>query len=53
MYVSEIISTGSKLLKSKNIESHLLDSELILSNVLNKKRESLLTSENYKISKKK
>jgi len=53
MYVSEIISTGSKMLKSKNIESHLLDSELILSNVLNKKRESLLTSENYKISKKK
>jgi release factor glutamine methyltransferase len=52
MIISEIINTGSKILKNKNIRSHMIDSEIILSKVLNKKREFVLTSENYKISKK-
>ena len=52
MIISEIINNGSKILKNKNIRSHMIDSEIILSNVLNKKREFILTSENYEISKK-
>ena len=39
MIISELINLGSKILKQNNNPSHLLDSELILSKVLNKKRE--------------
>ena len=52
MYLSELIKSGSQILKKKNINSHLLDSELILSNLLNETRENLLISDEKKISEK-
>ena len=50
MIVSELINLGSKVLKEKKIPSHLLDSELILSNVLKKDREQILISLEKKVS---
>ena len=45
MKSSELIDIGSKLLREKNINSHKLDSEIILSHVLKTDREQLLISE--------
>ena len=42
MKVLELIKTGSKLLKEKNIPTYTLDSELLLSKSLNKSREEIL-----------
>ena len=49
--IDELINFGSKNLKEKLISSHQLDSELILSNVLNKSREKILTSLDQRVSK--
>tara|TARA_Y100000590_G_scaffold409042_1_gene500753 strand:+ start:745 stop:1599 length:855 start_codon:yes stop_codon:yes gene_type:complete len=46
MQTSELINIGSKTLRGKNIESHKIDSEIILSHILRISREKLLTSEN-------
>ena len=51
MNVSELLSSGSVALKLNKIDTHQLDSELVLSNWLKKKRESLLISLNEKVSK--
>ena len=45
MQTSEIINIGSKALKNRNINSHRIDSEIILSHVLKISREKLLISE--------
>ena len=45
MIASEVIKRGSKILKDKKILTYQLDSELILSKLLNKRRESLLVNE--------
>ena len=42
MKILEVIKKGSKLLKEKNIPTHILDSELLLSKSLNKSREDIL-----------
>jgi len=42
MEILELINSGSKQLKKNNVYSHKLDSELLLSKVLNKKREEIL-----------
>ena len=42
MIASEVIKRGSKILKDKKILTYQLDSELILSKLLNKRREKLL-----------
>ena len=42
MRVLEAIKAGSKLLKEKNISTHILDSELLLSKSLKKTREEIL-----------
>ena len=42
MKISEIIKIGSNLLKEKKIQSHILDSELLLTKTLNKSREEIL-----------
>ncbi len=42
MEILELINSGSRQLKNKNIYSHKLDSEILLSKVLNKTREELL-----------
>ena len=52
MKVSEIIKIGSNLLKEKKIQSHILDSELLLSKTLNKSREEILINLDQKIDKK-
>ena len=59
MKTLEVIRIGSDLLKEKNILSHSLDSELLLSKTLNKSREEILINldreidnENFSIFKK-
>ncbi len=51
MNISELIQSGSKVLKLNKIETHQLDSELVLSNLLKKQRENLITDLNLKVSK--
>ena len=51
MNISQLINSGSKLLKKNQISTHLLDSELLLSNVLKKSREQLLISYERGVSK--
>ena len=52
MNVFEVIKIGSNLLKENKISSHILDSEILLSKILNKPREQILTNLNKKISEK-
>tara|TARA_B100001248_G_scaffold183467_2_gene139755 strand:- start:779 stop:1615 length:837 start_codon:yes stop_codon:yes gene_type:complete len=52
MNALEIIKFGSNLLKEKNIPSNILDSEILLSKILNKSREQVLANLNQRISKK-
>ena len=49
MEILELINNGSRQLKNKKIYSHKLDSEILLSKVLNKTREELLINLNQKI----
>ncbi len=51
MIASQLINIGSTKLKKMRIQSHLLDSELILSNVLKTSREKMLTTSEKKVSK--
>ncbi len=44
MIISELIKLGSQNLKKGQIHTHALDSEIILSNILKQKRETMLTS---------
>ena len=41
---NDLIQKGSKILKKNNIITHQIDSELILSNILQTKREDLTLS---------
>ena len=50
MNISELLNSGSKILKQSKIETHQLDSELVLSSLLKKQRENLLISPNEEIS---
>ena len=50
-YLSSL-NYGYRLLKSNNIISYKLDSELLLASVLNKTRENILTNLNSKLEKK-
>ena len=49
MNISEIIHSGSKILERKKIQSHRLDSELIMSNLLGQRREKILINDNQNI----
>ena len=49
MNALELINKGSNELKKKNIVSYRLDSEILLSKVLNKKREEILINLDQKI----
>jgi release factor glutamine methyltransferase len=51
MNASELLNSGSKILKKNKIETHQLDSELVLSSLLKKQRESLLINLNEEVSK--
>ena len=50
MNVLELINIGSDKLKTSNIFSHKLDSEILLSEILNKRREELLVNLDEKVS---
>ena len=51
MRAVEVIKIGSDLLKKKRIQSHILDSELLLSKTLNKPREEILVNLDLQINK--
>ena len=53
MQIIELLQNGSKKLKINKISSHRLDAELLLSNVLNRKREDLLVNLNLIVKSKK
>ena len=53
MEILELINNGSQKLKNRNIYSHKLDSEILLSKVLNKTREELLTNLDQKVESRK
>ncbi len=48
----QALKNGSSLLKEKNISTHIIDSELLLSKILNKTREEMLINLNEKINEK-
>ena len=50
MNVSELLQSGAKVLRLNKIETHQLDSELVLSNLLKKQRENLIINLNLKVS---
>ena len=52
MQISKLINKGSKKLKSNDILSHQLDSELIISKILNKNREQIIVNSDLEVSKK-
>ena len=52
MNILEIIKIGSNILKNKNIPSHILDSELLLSKTLKKSREEILINLNTSVNEK-
>ena len=49
MEIFKLLNAGSKQLKNRNICSHILDSEILLSEALNKTREELLITHNKKV----
>ena len=51
MEIIKLINTGSKELKNKQVLTNNLDSELLLSKVLNKTREELLINLHQQVSK--
>ena len=50
MKILETIKLGSKLLRKREICSHILDSEILLSNILNKSREKILVNLDQKLN---
>jgi len=52
MILENTIKKASQLLKNKNIYSHTLDAEIILSDIMGVTREFLLTNQNIQISQK-
>jgi len=52
MIILDLLSSGSKILKSKKVQTYRLDSEIILSSILKKKREQIIINSEEKVSKK-
>ena len=52
MILEKIVQKASKILKNYNINSHELDAQLILSDIMKVKRESLIINNQINISKK-
>ena len=50
MNILELLNSGSKILKSKGIQTHQLDSEIMLSCLLKKKREQIIINSDKKVS---
>ncbi len=53
MITFEALKIGSNLLREHRIQSHLIDSEILLSKTLNKSREQILTNLNEKVDENK
>ncbi len=51
MEVFKLLDSGSNQLRSKNINSHKLDTEILLSKTLKRKREQMLINFNQKVTK--
>ena len=52
MNISSLLASGSRILKSNSIKTHVLDSELILSDILKSQREKLIINSDHIISEK-
>ena len=50
MQIIDLINKGSEYLRNSNIKSYQLDSEILLSNVLKKKRENLIVDYSKEVS---
>ena len=50
MEILELINSGSQELKKNNINTHRLDSEILLAEILKKRREDLLINLNQKVN---
>ena len=50
MQIIDLINKGSEYLRNSNIKSYQLDSEILLSNVLKKKRENLIIEYSKEVS---
>ena len=51
MIISQLLDTGSKILRNNKIQTHQLDAELVLSSLLKKQRENLIIDFDKKVSK--
>lgn len=51
MYIVDLLNSGSEILKRKNINTSILDAEIILSFVINKDRDHIILNEKNKIDK--
>ena len=52
MNISNLLANGSRILKSNSIKTHVLDSELILSDILKLQKEKLITNSDQSVSEK-
>ena len=50
MNISDLLNSGSEILKINKIQTHRIDSEVILSNVLNQQREKIITNLDKRVS---
>ena len=50
MNISDLLYSGSKKLKNNKVLTHRLDSEIILSSLLKKKREQIIINPEEKVS---
>ena len=50
MNISNLLANGSRILKSNSIKTHVLDSELILSDILKSQREKLIINSDHSVS---
>ena len=51
MIISDLLSSGSKILKSNKVQTYQLDSEIMLSNILNKKKEQIIINSEEEVSR--
>ena len=49
MIISDLLRSGSKILKNCKVQSHLLDSEIMLSSLLKKKKEQIIINSEKKV----
>jgi release factor glutamine methyltransferase len=51
MIISNLLSSGSKILKNRKVKTHQLDSEIMLSTLLKKQKEQIVINSEEKVSK--